>query len=121
MMREVAAEFHRPAMLHPALKAFHPSGPPLPLLDVDTTWKFPEMYAFRDRTARELKMKLLVHVNRQELASGIGPFTHGSAIHTELMKTEALKQALDAHGFDAAFGGARKDEERARAARESYF
>ena len=126
VMREVAAEFRRPVMLysigkdssvmlHLALKAFFPSRPPFPLLHVDTTWKFPDMYAFRDRKARELAMELLVHVNRQGLERGVGPFTHGSAVHTEVMKTEALRQALDMHGFDAAFGGARRDEERSRA------
>ena len=126
VMREVAAEFRRPVMLysigkdssvmlHLALKAFFPSRPPFPLLHVDTTWKFPDMYAFRDRKARELGMELLVHVNRQGLERGVGPFTHGSAVHTEVMKTEALRQALDMHGFDAAFGGARRDEERSRA------
>ncbi len=125
-MREVVAEFRRPVMLysigkdssvmlHLARKAFHPSRPPFPLLHVDTTWKFPEMYAFRDRVARDLGMKLLVHVNRQGLDRGISPFAHGSALHTEVMKTEALKQALTRHGFDAAFGGARRDEERSRA------
>ncbi|MCE2518854.1 MAG: sulfate adenylyltransferase subunit CysD [Alphaproteobacteria bacterium] len=126
VMREVVAEFRRPVMLysigkdssvmlHLARKAFHPSRPPFPLLHVDTTWKFPEMYAFRDRVARDLGMELLVHVNRQGLDRGISPFAHGSALHTEVMKTEALRQALTRHGFDAAFGGARRDEERSRA------
>ncbi len=126
IMREVAGEFRRPvmlysigkdssAMLHLARKAFHPSRPPFPLLHVDTTWKFPEMYDFRDRTARDLDMELLIHVNRQGLDRGVSPFVHGSALHTEVMKTEALKQALTRHGFDAAIGGARRDEERSRA------
>ncbi len=126
IMREVVGEFRRPVMLysigkdssvmlHLARKAFHPSRPPFPLLHVDTTWKFPEMYAFRDRMARDLGMELLVHVNRQGLDRGISPFVHGSALHTEVMKTEALREALTRHGFDAALGGARRDEERSRA------
>ncbi len=125
-MREVAAEFRRPVMLysvgkdssvmlHLALKAFWPSRPPFPLLHVDTTWKFPEMYEWRDRKARETGMKLLVHVNEEGVKRGVGPFSHGSAVHTDVMKTEALKQALERGGFDAAFGGARRDEERSRA------
>jgi sulfate adenylyltransferase subunit 2 len=126
IMREVVAEAERPVMLysigkdssvmvHLAMKAFHPGKPPFPLLHVDTTWKFKEMYAFRDRLAAELGLELLVHVNREGVEQGIGPFTHGSQVHTDVMKTQALKQALDEHGFDVAFGGARRDEERSRA------
>jgi sulfate adenylyltransferase subunit 2 len=126
IIREVAAECDNPVMLysigkdsavmlHLAMKAFHPAKPPFPLLHVDTTWKFREMIAFRDRTARELGLELLVHVNPEGLAAGIGPFTHGSAIHTDVMKTQGLKQALDKWKFDAAFGGARRDEEKSRA------
>jgi sulfate adenylyltransferase subunit 2 len=126
IFREVIAECARPVMLysigkdsavmlHLALKAFHPSPPPFPLLHVDTTWKFRAMYEFRDATARRLGMQLIVHVNPQGLAQGISPITHGSQVHTDVMKTQALRQALDAHGFDAAFGGARRDEERSRA------
>ena len=125
-MREVVAEALNPVMLysigkdssvmlHLARKAFYPGTPPFPLLHVDTTWKFREMYAFRDQTAAEVGMELIVHVNPEGLAMGINPFVHGSAIHTDVMKTQALKQALDAHGFDAAFGGARRDEEKSRA------
>ena len=126
IMREVVAEALNPVMLysigkdssvmlHLARKAFYPGTPPFPLLHVDTTWKFREMYAFRDQTAAGVGMDLIVHVNREGLAMGINPFVHGSAIHTDVMKTQALKQALDAHGFDAAFGGARRDEEKSRA------
>jgi sulfate adenylyltransferase subunit 2 len=126
IMREVVAESENPVMLysvgkdssvmlHLAMRAFHPAPPPFPLLHVDTTWKFREMYAFRDRMAEETGMKLIVHVNREGLAMGIDPFVHGSEIHTNIMKTEALKQALEQHGFDAALGGARRDEERSRA------
>ncbi|HYL71541.1 MAG TPA: sulfate adenylyltransferase subunit CysD [Candidatus Dormibacteraeota bacterium] len=126
ILREVVAECERPVMLysvgkdsavmlHLAVKAFFPAVPPFPLLHVDTTWKFREMYEFRDRTARRLGMQLLVHVNPEGLARGINPFTHGSQLHTEVMKTQALRQALDQHGFDAAFGGARRDEEKSRA------
>ena len=126
IMREVVAACERPvmlysigkdsaAMLHVARKAFHPAPLPFPLLHVDTTWKFREMIAFRDRLAREPGLTMLVHVNREGLAQGVGPFTHGSAVHTDVMKTQALKQALDGHGFDAAFGGARRDEEKSRA------
>ena len=126
ILREVVAECERPVMLysigkdsavmlHLALKAFYPAKPPFPLLHVDTTWKFREMIAFRDRMARELGLELLVHINQDGLARGIGPFTHGSAVHTDVMKTQALKQALDQYGFDAAFGGARRDEEKSRA------
>lgn len=126
IMREVAAEFERPVMLysigkdsavmlHLAAKAFHPSRPPFPLLHVDTTWKFRAMYEMRERMARELGMELLVHKNPEAEARGINPFDHGSALHTDLWKTEGLKQALDKFGFDAAFGGARRDEEKSRA------
>src|SRR5687767_14559989 len=102
-------------MLHLAMKAFYPAKPPFPLLHVDTTWKFREMIAFRDRITAELGLELLVHINQDGLARGIGPFTHGSAVHTDVMKTQGLKQALDKYGFDAAFGGARRDEEKSRA------
>lgn len=126
IMREVAAQFRNPVMLysigkdsavmlHLAMKAFHPSKPPFPLMHVDTTWKFREMIAFRDRRAAELGLELIVHINEDGVRQGIGPFTHGSAVHTDVMKTQALKQALDRHGFDAAFGGARRDEEKSRA------
>ena len=126
IMREVAAEAANPVMLysigkdssvmlHLAMRAFYPARPPFPLLHVDTTWKFREMYAFRDRMADELGLKLLVHVNPEGQAKGINPFVHGSEIHTHVMKTEGLKQALDEHGFDVAFGGARRDEEKSRA------
>ena len=126
IMREVVGECEKPVMLysigkdssvmlHLAMKAFHPAKPPFPLLHVDTTWKFREMIRFRDETARRLGLELLVHVNPEGLARGIGPFTHGSAVHTDVMKTQALKQALDHYGFDAAFGGARRDEEKSRA------
>ncbi|WP_348770523.1 sulfate adenylyltransferase subunit CysD [Azospirillum sp. TSO35-2] len=126
IMREVAAQFHNPVMLysvgkdsavllHLAMKAFHPSKPPFPLLHVDTTWKFREMIAFRDRMAADLGVELIVHINQDGVRQGIGPFSHGSAVHTDVMKTQALKQALDRHGFDAAFGGARRDEEKSRA------
>ena len=114
-MRKVAAQFRNPVILHLAMKALHPSKPPFPLLHVDTTWKFREMIEFRDRTARELGIDLMVHINREGVRQGIGPVSHGSAVHTDVMKTQALKQALDAHGFDAAFGGARRDEEKSRA------
>ena len=126
ILREVVAECERPVMLysigkdssvmlHLAMKAFHPAKPPFPLLHVDTTWKFREMIAFRDQTAASLGLQLLVHINQDGLARGIGPFTHGSAVHTDVMKTQGLKQALDKYGFDAAFGGARRDEEKSRA------
>jgi sulfate adenylyltransferase subunit 2 len=126
ILREVVAECERPVMLysigkdssvllHLAMKAFHPAKPPFPLLHVDTTWKFREMIAFRDAIAAKLGVELLVHINKDGLARGIGPFTHGSAVHTDVMKTQALKQALDQYGFDAAFGGARRDEEKSRA------
>lgn len=126
IIREVVAEFVNPVMLysigkdssvmlHLARKAFWPSPPPFPLLHVDTTWKFREMYEFRDRIAKEAGMELLVHINEEGVEQGVGPFTHGSKVHTDVMKTQALKQALDKYGFDAAFGGARRDEERSRA------
>jgi sulfate adenylyltransferase subunit 2 len=126
IMREVVAECDNPVMLysigkdsavmlHLARKAFFPSSPPFPLLHVDTTWKFRAMYELRDRVAAEPGMRLLVHVNQQGLDMGINPFTHGSQIHTDVMKTQGLKQALEKHGFDAAFGGARRDEEKSRA------
>jgi sulfate adenylyltransferase subunit 2 len=126
IMREVVAQFAKPVMLysigkdssvmlHLAMKAFWPSKPPLPLLHIDTTWKFKEMIAFRDRRAGELGLDLIVHTNQEGLRTGVGPFTHGSAMYTDVMKTEALKQALEKYGFDAAFGGARRDEERSRA------
>lgn len=102
-------------MLHLALKAFYPSIPPFPLLHVDTTWKFREMYAFRDRVAAESGMELLVHQNPECIERGINPFDHGSAVHTDMWKTEGLKQALELHRFDLAFGGARRDEEQSRA------
>ncbi len=126
IMREVMAEVERPVMLysigkdssvmlHLALKAFHPSPPPFPLLHVDTGWKFREMIAFRDRRVRELGLELIVYMNQEGVEKGIGPISHGSGVHTDVMKTQALKQVLDAHGFDAAFGGARRDEEKSRA------
>ena len=126
IMREVVAQAEKPVMLysigkdssvmlHLARKAFHPGKPPFPFLHVDTTWKFREMYAFRECMAREHDLDLLVHVNEEGVQRGIGPFTHGSVVHTDVMKTEALKQALDKWEFDAAFGGARRDEEKSRA------
>jgi sulfate adenylyltransferase subunit 2 len=126
IMREVVAQAERPVMLYSigkdssvmlrlALKAFYPGTPPFPFLHVDTTWKFREMYAFRERMAQEHRLEMLVHINREGLEMGINPFTHGSATHTDVMKTQSLKQALDKYGFDAAFGGARRDEEASRA------
>jgi sulfate adenylyltransferase subunit 2 len=126
IMREVVAECERPVMLysigkdssvmlHLALKAFYPARPPFPFLHVDTTWKFREMITFRDETARRLGLDLLVHVNREGVDMGISPFRHGSAVYTDIMKTQALRQALDHYRFDAAFGGARRDEEKSRA------
>jgi len=126
IMREAVAESENPVMLysigkdssvmlHLAMKAFHPSKPPFPLLHVDTTWKFREMYAFRTMMTGRLGLELLVHVNPEAEAMGINPFTHGSAVHTDIWKTQGLKQALDKHGFDLAFGGARRDEEKSRA------
>ena len=102
-------------MLHLAMKAFYPSKPPFPLLHVDTGWKFKEMIEFRDRHTKELGVELLVHINPDGLAQGISPLKHGSKIHTDVMKTQGLKQALDKYGFDDAFGGARRDEEKSRA------
>jgi len=126
ILREAVAESARPVMLysigkdsavmlHLALKAFYPSKPPFALLHVDTTWKFREMYAFRDATAQRSAMELIVHINPDGLRDAINPFTHGSALHTDIWKTQGLKQALNAHGFDLAFGGARRDEEKSRA------
>jgi len=126
IMREVVAQAENPVMLysigkdssvmlHLARKAFHPGRPPFPFLHVDTTWKFKEMYAFRARTAEEHGVDLRVHINEDGVRRGINPFTHGSVVHTDVMKTESLKQALDKYGFDAAFGGARRDEEKSRA------
>jgi sulfate adenylyltransferase subunit 2 len=126
IMREVAAEAENPVMLysvgkdssvmlHLAKKAFFPSVPPFPLMHVDTTWKFRAMYAFRDRMAAESGMDLIVHINQEGLDQGIGPFSHGSSVHTDVMKTQGLKQALDKYKFDVAFGGARRDEEKSRA------
>ena len=126
IMREVVSETERPVMLysigkdravmlHLAAKAFYPSKPPFPLLHVDTTWKFRAMYEMRERMAAELGFDLLVHKNPEALEKGINPFDHGSAVHTDIWKTEGLKQALDKYGFDAAFGGARRDEEKSRA------
>jgi len=131
IIREVAAEFRNPVMLysigkdssvmlHLALKAFSPGRLPFPLLHVDTTWKFREMIEFREETARRLGLQLLVHTNPVGLSEGINPFTHGSKVHTDVMKTQALKQALDKYGFDAAFGGARRDEEKSRAKERVY-
>ncbi len=131
IMREVAAEFDNPVMLysvgkdssvmlHVAKKAFAPGIPPFPLMHVDTTWKFKEMIEFRDYMANKLGMKLLVHQNPEGLKMNINPFVHGSSLHTDMMKTQGLKQALDKHGFDAAFGGARRDEEKSRAKERVY-
>ncbi|MGH1370837.1 MAG: sulfate adenylyltransferase subunit CysD [Cellvibrionaceae bacterium] len=131
IFREVAAEFDNPVMLysvgkdssvllHLARKAFHPGKIPFPLLHVDTTWKFHEMIEFRDRVAQEYGFDLLTHINPDGVAMGVGPFTHGSAKHTDIMKTEGLKQALNHHKFDAAFGGARRDEEKSRAKERVY-
>jgi len=126
IMREVAAEAENPVMLysvgkdsavmlHLAMKAFYPSKPPFPVMHVDTTWKFREMIKFRDDTVARLGLDLIVHINEEGVAQGVGPFTHGSQVHTDIMKTQALKQALDKYKFDAAFGGARRDEEKSRA------
>jgi sulfate adenylyltransferase subunit 2 len=131
IIREVAAEFEKPVMLysigkdsavmlHLALKAFYPGKPPFPLLHVDTTWKFREMIRFRDESGPRLGLELIVHINEEGVRQGINPFTHGSRVHTDVMKTQALKQALDRYGFDAAFGGARRDEERSRAKERVY-
>ncbi|MGV3606703.1 MAG: sulfate adenylyltransferase subunit CysD [Planctomycetaceae bacterium] len=132
IIREVVAEFENPVMLYSigkdsavmlqlALKAFYPAKPPFPLLHVDTTWKFQDMYKLRDEyVAKELGLKLLVHVNQDGIREGINPITHGSQKHTHIMKTEGLKQALDKYKFDAAFGGARRDEEKSRAKERVY-
>ncbi|WP_431309732.1 sulfate adenylyltransferase subunit CysD [Bradyrhizobium iriomotense] len=126
IMREVVAEFRKPVMLysigkdssvmlHLAIKAFYPAKLPFPLMHIDTTWKFREMITFRDETARRLGVDLIVHINKDGLAHGVNPIRSGSTLHTQVMKTDALKQALDLYGFDAAFGGARRDEEKSRA------
>ncbi len=126
IIREVAAESRHPVMLysigkdssvllHLTMKAFYPSLPPFPVMHIDTTWKFREMIEFRDRLARELGLEMIVHINREGVEQGVGPFTHGSAVHTDIMKTQSLKQALSKYQFDAAFGGARRDEEKSRA------
>jgi sulfate adenylyltransferase subunit 2 len=126
IMREVVAEMRNPVMLysigkdssvmlHVAMKAFHPAKPPFPLLHVDTTWKFREMIAFRDATARRLGLDLIVHINQDGVKRGVSPIASGSQLHTQVMKTESLRQALDAGQYDAAFGGARRDEEKSRA------
>lgn len=131
IIREVAAEFDNPVMLysigkdsavmlHLARKAFFPGKLPFPVLHVDTRWKFQEMYQFRDRMVKEMNLDLLVHINPDGIEQGINPFTYGSAKHTDIMKTQGLKQALDKYGFDAAFGGARRDEEKSRAKERVY-
>ncbi|RIZ70534.1 MAG: sulfate adenylyltransferase subunit CysD [Methylococcales bacterium] len=131
IIREVAAEFERPVMLysvgkdsavmlHLTMKAFFPGKPPFPMMHVDTTWKFKEMIEFRDQMVKKLGLDLLIHVNQDGVDQGIGPFSHGSKKHTDVMKTEGLKQALDKYQFDAAFGGARRDEEKSRAKERVY-
>jgi sulfate adenylyltransferase subunit 2 len=131
IIREVAAEFDNPVMLysvgkdsavmlHLTRKAFHPGKPPFPLLHVDTTWKFKEMIKFRDQWVKDLGWDLIVHINQEGVEMGVGPFTHGSGKHTDIMKTQSLKQALNKYGFDAAFGGARRDEEKSRAKERVY-
>jgi sulfate adenylyltransferase subunit 2 len=131
IMREVAAEFRNPVMLysigkdsavmlHLAMKAFYPAKPPFPIMHIDTTWKFREMIAFRDKEAKRLGLDLIVYTNEQGVRDNISPVTHGSALYTDIMKTQALKQALEQHGFDAAFGGARRDEEKSRAKERVY-
>ena len=131
IIREVAAEFENPVMLYSigkdssvmlrlALKAFYPARPPFKFMHIDTTWKFKEMIAFRDETAARLGLDLIVHINEEGVAQGVNPFSHGSKVHTEIMKTEALKEALNKYGFDAAFGGARRDEEKSRAKERVY-
>jgi sulfate adenylyltransferase subunit 2 len=131
IIREVAAEFDRPVMLysigkdsavmlHLAIKAFYPGKPPFPLMHVDTTWKFKEMISFRDKLMNDLGLELIVHINEEGVKQGIGPFTHGSKKHTDVMKTDSLKQALEKYQFDAAFGGARRDEEKSRAKERVY-
>ena len=131
IIREVAAEFDNPVMLysvgkdsavmmHLTMKAFYPGKPPFPMMHVDTTWKFKEMIAFRDKLIKDLGWDLIVHINEEGVKQGVGPFTHGSAKHTDIMKTQGLKQALNKYGFDAAFGGARRDEEKSRAKERVY-
>ncbi|RYY02252.1 MAG: sulfate adenylyltransferase subunit CysD [Gammaproteobacteria bacterium] len=131
IIREVAAEFDNPVMLysvgkdsavmmHLTMKAFHPGKPPFPLMHVDTTWKFHEMIEFRDQRIKDLGWDLIVHINQEGVDMGISPFVHGSAKHTDIMKTQGLKQALNKYGFDAAFGGARRDEEKSRAKERVY-
>ncbi|MGI1677469.1 MAG: sulfate adenylyltransferase subunit CysD [Cellvibrionaceae bacterium] len=131
IIREVAAEFDNPVMLysvgkdsavmlHLAMKAFAPGKPPFPLMHVDTTWKFREMIEFRDNQVKKLGLDLIIHTNQEGVEMGVGPFSHGSAKHTDIMKTQGLKQALDKYGFDAAFGGARRDEEKSRAKERVY-
>lgn len=131
IIREVAAEFDKPVMLysvgkdsavmmHLTMKAFYPGKPPFPLMHVDTTWKFREMIAFRDQRVKELGWDLIVHINQEGVDMNISPFVHGSAKHTDIMKTQSLKQALNKYGFDAAFGGARRDEEKSRAKERVY-
>ena len=131
IIREVAAEFERPVMLysvgkdsavmlHLTMKAFYPAKPPFPMMHVDTTWKFKEMIEFRDYMVKKLGLELIIHINQDGVDQGIGPFTHGSKKHTDVMKTDGLKQALDKHQFDAAFGGARRDEEKSRAKERVY-
>lgn len=131
IIREVAAEFERPVMLysigkdsavmlHLTMKAFYPGKPPFPLMHIDTTWKFQEMITFRDQLVKKLGLELLVHINQDGVDQGIGPFTHGSKKHTDVMKTDGLKQALNKYQFDAAFGGARRDEEKSRAKERVY-
>ncbi len=131
IIREVASEFERPVMLysvgkdsavmlHLTMKAFYPGKPPFPMMHVDTTWKFKEMIEFRDQLIEKLGLDLLVHINQDGVDQGIGPFTHGSKKHTDVMKTDGLKQALDKYQFDAAFGGARRDEEKSRAKERVY-
>ena len=131
IIREVAAEFENPVMLysigkdsavmlHLTMKAFFPGKPPFKLMHIDTTWKFKEMIEFRDKLAKELGLDLIVHINQDGVEQGIGPFTHGSKKHTEVMKTDGLKQGLDKYQFDAAFGGARRDEEKSRAKERVY-
>lgn len=131
IIREVAAEFDKPVMLysigkdsavmmHLAMKAFAPGKPPFPLMHIDTTWKFKEMIEFREKRVKDLGWDLLVYINQEGVDMGVGPFTHGSAKHTDIMKTQALKKALDKYGFDAAFGGARRDEEKSRAKERVY-
>ena len=131
IIREVAAEFDNPVMLysvgkdsavmmHLTMKAFFPGKPPFPLMHIDTTWKFHEMIEFRDQRIKDLGWDLIVHINQEGVDMGISPFVHGSAKHTDIMKTQGLKQALNKHGFDAAFGGARRDEEKSRAKERVY-